>query len=157
MENTDTKLQLTSTAFALNENIPIQYTCKGDNINPPLNITDIPSDTKSMSLIMHDPDTPIGDYLHWIMWDIQPSIQSVAANSLPVGAVQGLNDSHSNQYIGPCPPKGTGTHRYIFELYALDTTLNLKPDDTSRAQLEEAMKDHILEKTALIGLLTADN
>jgi Raf kinase inhibitor-like YbhB/YbcL family protein len=156
MADTDTKMLLTSTAFKENETIPIQYTCKGDNINPPLNIIDVPSDTKSLSLIMHDPDTPTGDYLHWMMWDIGPSTQSISANSVPVGAVQGANDSQNNVYAGPCPPKGTGTHRYMFELYALDISLNLKPDTTSRAQLEEAMKNHILEKTTLTGLFTAD-
>jgi Raf kinase inhibitor-like YbhB/YbcL family protein len=156
MVSTDSSLQLTSTAFNQNGIIPIQYTCKGDNVNPPLNIIDVPNGTKSLSLIMHDPDTPVGDYLHWIMWDMQPSTQAISANSVPVGAVQGANDSHSNQYIGPCPPKGTGSHRYIFELYALDTILNLRPDATSRAQLEEAMKDHVLAHSVLTGIATAE-
>jgi len=153
-EKTEHAFKLTSPAFKDSEPIPEQYTCRGDNVNPPLNITDVPSQAKSLALIMHDPDAVSGDFVHWLMWDIQPSTQSIGANSVPVGAVQGVTIFRSNIYGGPCPPAGTGTHRYIFELYALDSQIGLK-SDTNREQLREAMKDHILEQATLTGLVTS--
>jgi Raf kinase inhibitor-like YbhB/YbcL family protein len=151
-----TQMQLSSPAFKDGESIPPQYSCKGDNINPPLTILNTPENAKSLALIMHDPDAPVGDYLHWIVWDIRPSTQAIGASSVPVGAVQGPNDSNKNQYTGPCPPKGTGTHRYIFELYALDLNLNLAPN-TSRQKLQEAMKGHVVEQAILTGIFSADS
>jgi Raf kinase inhibitor-like YbhB/YbcL family protein len=148
-------MELISPAFKDGEPIPEQYTCKGENINPPLNIMNLPQAAKSLALIMHDPDAPAGDYLHWIMWDILPSTQAISVNSVPVGAVQGPNGSHENQYTGPCPPKGSGTHRYIFELYALELTLGLE-SDSSREKLHEAMSGHILEQAALMGTFAAE-
>jgi Raf kinase inhibitor-like YbhB/YbcL family protein len=148
-------LQLISTAFKKGETIPEQYTCKGDNISPPLNIINVPAQAKSLALIMHDPDAPVGDFVHWLIWDMQPSTQSIGANSIPVGAVQGTTSFNKNEYGGPCPPAGSGTHRYLFELYALDTSLGLNPG-TSREKLEDAMKGHIVEQTVLTGLAAAD-
>lgn len=145
-------LQLTSPVFKQNEAIGRQYTCKGDNINPPLNISEVPANAKSLALIMHDPDALGSDFVHWLMWDIPVGAQTIAANSVPVGAVQGPNGFGKNQYGGPCPPAGSGTHRYIFELYALDTALALS-SDSSREKLQEAMKGHILAQHALTGLV----
>jgi Raf kinase inhibitor-like YbhB/YbcL family protein len=150
------KMQLTSPAFNTGDSIPTQYTCKGENISPPLNIVDVPKDAKSLALIMHDPDAPVGDFLHWLIWDIQPSTQSIGAGSMPVGAVQGPTGFGKNEYGGPCPPAGTGTHRYIFELYALDTSLGLSPD-SPRKKLEDAMKGHVLQHCMLTGTVAADN
>jgi Raf kinase inhibitor-like YbhB/YbcL family protein len=147
-------LKILSTAFKNGEDIPTQYTCKGDNISPPLNIVNIPAQAKSLALIMHDPDAPVGDYVHWLVWDIQPSTLSIGANSIPVGAVQGITSFNKNEYGGPCPPAGSGTHRYIFELYALDMPLGLPPN-TTRDKLVDAMKGHIVEQTALTGLVSA--
>lgn len=147
-------LSLTSSAFQDGGTIPQQYTCRGQNINPPLNITGQPEDTKSLALIMHDPDAVSGDFLHWLMWDMPASTQAIAATSVPVGAIQGPNGSGNNTYMGPCPPKGTGTHHYKFDLYALDTTLGLD-SKSSRQQLEDAMKGHILDQTTLTGLFSA--
>jgi Raf kinase inhibitor-like YbhB/YbcL family protein len=149
-------MKITSTAFKDSDPIPLHYSCKGDNISPPLNIVDVPKNAKNLALVMHDPDAPVGDYLHWLMWDIQPSTQSIGANSVPVGAVQGPNGSGENNYMGPCPPKGSGTHRYIFELYALNSTLSLPPE-TSREKLQEAMSNHILEQASLTGTFAADS
>jgi Raf kinase inhibitor-like YbhB/YbcL family protein len=158
MENdtSNSGMELTSPAFNNGEAIPMQYTCKGENVSPPLNIINIPNEAKSLSLIMHDPDAPVGDFVHWLMWDIQPNTQALRANSVPVGAVQGVTGFNKNQYGGPCPPEGTGTHRYVFELYALDRSLNLPPN-TSRDKLEEVMKGHIVEQTTLTGLASADS
>jgi Raf kinase inhibitor-like YbhB/YbcL family protein len=150
------KMHLTSPAFSNGDAIPAQYSCKGENISPPLNIGDIPKEAKSLALIMHDPDAPVGDFLHWLMWDIQPSTQSFGAGGVPVGAVQGPTGFNKNQYGGPCPPAGSGTHRYIFELYALDLSLGLSPD-TPREKLQDAMKGHILQQATLTGTVAADS
>jgi len=145
---------LTSTVFEADSPIPEQYTCKGQNINPPLNISGIPPQAKSLVLILHDPDAVNADFVHWLMWDIPTSASMIAANSVPVGATQGKNGAGSNIYIGPCPPAGTGTHHYQFELYALDNNIGLEPD-TNRDQLESAIKSHILKKTVLTGIVDA--
>jgi Raf kinase inhibitor-like YbhB/YbcL family protein len=155
-ENAQDSLQLISPAFKNGENIPIQYTCKGENISPPLNIINTPQSAKSLALIMHDPDAPVGDYVHWLIWDMQPSTQSIGASSVPVGAVQGTTSFNNKEYGGPCPPSGSGTHRYIFELYALDLSLGLSPD-TTREKLQDAMKGHILAQTQLAGVASADS
>lgn len=136
--------------------MPEQYTCRGQNVNPPLNVFNVPPQAQSLALIMHDPDAPVGDFVHWLMWDVPANTETIAANSVPVGAVQGQNGTEEAKYIGPCPPKGTGTHRYMFELYALDTSLGL-PSQTNRPQLEAAMKGHILDSTILTGIFAAES
>ena len=148
-------LQLISPVFRDGTAIPPQYTCKGQNVNPPLNIIGVPAGAQSLALIMHDPDAVGSDFVHWLVWDIPASTETIAANSLPVGAIQGLNSAGQNRYMGPCPPAGTGTHRYMFEIYALDTSLNLSKD-SHRADVQKAMKDHILEHSTLTGLFSAD-
>jgi Raf kinase inhibitor-like YbhB/YbcL family protein len=153
-DNLNNSLNLTSPAFTDRGEIPKQYTCKGDNVNPPLNITSAPQGTKSLALILHDPDAIGRDFTHWLVWDIPSETKSIAANSVPIGAIQGLNDNTDNSYMGPCPPAGSGTHRYIFEVYALDVTLNLPPP-TNRKELEDALKAHILASNALTGLVAA--
>ncbi|HET9850838.1 MAG TPA: YbhB/YbcL family Raf kinase inhibitor-like protein [Candidatus Saccharimonadales bacterium] len=152
----DSGLRLTSTAFREGQTIPEQYTCKGQNINPPLNIVNPPAGTQGFAIIMHDPDAPVGDYLHWLIWDIPPSTEGINANSSPVGAVAGYNQSDSQGYMGPCPPAGSGTHRYQFELYALDTTLGLERS-ANREKLEAAMSGHILDQTTLTGVFAASS
>lgn len=148
-------LQLSSSAFKDSEEIPRQYTCSGQNINPPLNFLNIPENAKSLALIMHDPDAISADFVHWLVWDISPAIKAIAANSVPRGAIQGLNSVGDNSYIGPCPPKGSGIHRYKFELYALNSTLNLK-NKTSREKLEETLRDRVLDSSELTGLAEAN-
>lgn len=151
-----TDFQLMSPAFRDGANIPPQYSCKGQNVSPPLNILNCDPQAQSLALIMHDPDAPAGDYTHWLMWDIPTSTETIAANSVPVGAVQGVNSNDEDGYMGPCPPAGSGTHRYMFELYALDTTLSL-PSGSSRTQLEEAMKGHTIDSYTLTGLFAASS
>jgi len=154
-EASSSGLQLVSAVFREGAVIPIQYTCKGQNVNPPLNILHPPVGTQSFSLIMHDPDAPSGDFLHWLVWDIPPSTEGIAVNSVPVGAMQGYNGSDKVGYMGPCPPAGTGMHRYVFELYALDKTMDLGRD-TNRQDLENAMKEHVLDKSTLTGVFGTD-
>ena len=141
-------LQLVSPAFKHNEFIPEKYTCDGKDINPPLLIENIPSGTKSMALIVDDPDAPAGTWVHWVVWNISPDTKEMKESSVPEGAQQGVNDFRKHQYGGPCPP--SGTHRYFFKLYALDTMLNLG-SKAKKSDIEQAMKGHILEKTELIG------
>jgi Raf kinase inhibitor-like YbhB/YbcL family protein len=153
-ESNQNKLEVISPVFRDGSPIPPQYTCIGQNVNPPLNIFNTPPKTQGLTLIMHDPDAPGGDYLHWLMWDIPPSTESISVNSVPIGALQGLNDSHQAGYLGPCPPKGSGTHRYIFDVYALDSLLNLPPNSTIQDVIK-AQKGHVLDHTALTGTFTA--
>ncbi len=149
-------IRLTSPAFNEGGIIPIQYTSKGDNVNPPFNILNTPASTESLVLMMHDPDAVSGDFLHWVVWDIPPSTEAIAANSVPVGAIQGFNGSDELGYMGPAPPPGTGTHRYMFELYALNTTLDMDAHAT-REEVESAMSGRILDQITLTGLFSAES
>lgn len=158
MGNKPAKLQLLSPAFTDGAPIPPQHTCKGDNVNPPLVISGVPTAAKSLALVMHDPDAiPVAgiDFVHWLMWDIPTSIETIKANAVPVGAIQGKNSRGENKYTGPCPPVGTGVHHYPFELYVLDTALNL-PAASERATLEAAIKGHVLAHTTLTGTFATE-
>lgn len=153
--NTVAGFTLTSSAFKEGEPIPLTYTCKAENLSPPLTIIGLPAGTKSLVLIMHDPDAVSGDFTHWLMWNIPPSSEYIDENAVPNGAVLGNNGSDKLGYTGSCPPAGTGTHHYIFELYALSDTLNL-PQGSDRAKLESALPGKSLAKTKLTGLFSAD-
>lgn len=143
-----TIMKLISSAFEHNSPIPSKYTCDGQNVNPPLMISEVPKDAKSLVLISDDPDAPAGTWVHWVVWNIEPSVTAVAENSVPSGAVEGTTSFGSTGYGGPCPP--SGTHRYFFKLYALDTALDLSPD-ADKAAVEAAMKGHILDQIELMG------
>jgi Raf kinase inhibitor-like YbhB/YbcL family protein len=151
-----TSLDMISPVFRKGAAIPPQYTCRGQNVNPPLNIFNVPTGTQSLSLVMHDPDAVSGDYIHWLIWDILPGVDCISVNDVPVGAIQGKNSSGDNKYTGPCPPKGTGTHHYIFDLYALDTTLDLSAGSDLSAVIN-AQKGHVLDHCSLIGLFSAED
>src|SRR4030066_1214027 len=116
-------LQLVSPAFKQDELIPEKYTCDEKDINPPLLIDNIPSGTKSMALIVDDPDAPAGTWVHWVVWNIRPDTKEMKESSVPEGAQQGVNDFRKHEYGGACPP--SGTPRDFFKLYALDNMLNL--------------------------------
>lgn len=141
-------IKITSPAFAENAKIPAQYTCDGQDKSPPLNVEDVPSNARSLALIVDDPDAPGGTWVHWVLWNIDAGTREIATGSLPKNAVQGINDFKKNGYGGPCPP--SGTHRYFFKLYALDTLLDL-PKKTTKADLERAMKAHIVGQAEIIG------
>jgi Raf kinase inhibitor-like YbhB/YbcL family protein len=140
------QLDISSTAFKPNEMIPVKYTCEGHDISPPLDIKSIPEETVSLALIVDDPDTPVGTWVHWLAWNI-PVTHHIKENE--VHGVEGLNDFVQHHYGGPCPP--SGTHRYFFKIYALDALLDL-PRSTKKAQLEKAMSEHIIGFGELIGL-----
>jgi len=139
-------MKLTSSEFKNTEMIPKKFTCEGDDINPTLIIEDIPAGTKSMALIVDDPDAPRGTWVHWVVYDI-PIVNRINEDSIP--GKQGMNDFGKKDYGGPCPP--SGTHRYFFKIYALDKELGLS-GRVDKAVLENAMKGHIVDKAELIGV-----
>ena len=143
------KILLTSPDFANNQNIPRQYSCDGVNINPTLIINNVPNGTKGMAIIVDDPDAFMGSWIHWLIWNIPANTSRISAGSAPLGSIEGINGFGNNKYEGPCPPKGT--HRYLFKLFALDTPLNLDKN-SKKADLENAMKGHVLDQTELTGL-----
>jgi Raf kinase inhibitor-like YbhB/YbcL family protein len=148
-DRTMNKLRITSAAFPNNGMIPPKFTCDGADVSTPLSIVNVPEKTRTLALIVDDPDAPAGTWVHWVVWNISPGTKEIPENSVPQGAVQGTNDFGKQKYGGPCPP--SGTHRYYFKLYALDASLALKPGAT-KGQVEEAMKGHILGHADLIGL-----
>ena len=139
-------MKILSPEFENNAFIPKKFTCQGEDISPALIIEDAPKETKSLALIVDDPDTAMGIWVHWVVFDI-PLIKRIEENSIP--GKQGRNDSGENNYGGPCPP--SGTHRYFFKVYALDKMLNLS-EGISKGELEKAMQGHILGQAELIGL-----
>lgn len=142
-------MKITSSAFGNNEKIPKKFTCDGENINPPLTISEVPENTKGLALIVDDPDAPGKVWVHWTVWNISPETHEILENSVPQGVMQGTTDFGKPGFGGPCPP--SGTHRYFFKLYALDTTLQL-PSSATKAEVEALMSGHILSQTELIGL-----
>jgi Raf kinase inhibitor-like YbhB/YbcL family protein len=139
-------MKLKSPAFENNNNIPKRFTCDGEGVNPPLEIENIPNGAKSLALIVDDPDAPMGTFVHWVVYDI-PIVTKIEENSVP--GKQGVNTMRGKNWVSPCPP--SGTHRYIFKLYALDTELKLK-DGADKRAVEKAMESHVLGKAELIGL-----
>jgi Raf kinase inhibitor-like YbhB/YbcL family protein len=145
-------MKLKSSAFQEGGKIPSKYTCDGQNINPDLEISDVPTHAKSLALIMDDPDVPEWVrkermYVHWVVVDMPPGTKHIAENSTPPGTV-GQNTGGQSNYRGPCPPDRE--HRYFFKLYALDTMLHLGTTAT-KDQVEKAMQGHILAEARLMG------
>ncbi|KPJ54869.1 hypothetical protein AMJ47_02235 [Parcubacteria bacterium DG_72] len=141
-------MKIKSSVFENNQNIPSKYTCDGQDINPALEFSDIPENTKTLVLIMDDPDAPAGTWDHWIVFNIPTDTKEIAENEEPPG-VHGKGTSNNLEYHGPCPPDRE--HRYFFKLYALDTELDL-PEGSTKQEVEEAMQGHILDEAELIGL-----
>lgn len=142
-------MKLTSSAFENNQSIPEKYSCDGENINPPLVISEVPENTKSLSLIVDDPDAPAGIWVHWIVINIDPKTTLISENTVPVNSIEGTTSFGKPGYGGPCPP--SGTHRYFFKLYALDTKLTLD-QNAKKEDVEKAMQGHIVGQAELIGL-----
>jgi Raf kinase inhibitor-like YbhB/YbcL family protein len=142
-------LQIYSPAFLENGFIPGKYTCDGENISPPFHIKGVSSKSRSLVLIMEDPDALTGDWVHWTVWNMEPATRVISENSVPDGSVEGDTDYELPAWAGPCPR--WGVHRYMFRLYALDVKLDL-PLRATKAQLDKAMKGHILDRSELVGL-----
>ncbi len=143
------ELTVKSPAFEANKEIPEKYSCRGKGTNPPITIEGTPKETKSIAFIIDDPDAPSGTFDHWVVWNIPPSMTKIAENSVP--GTEGLNGIRQKGYTGPCPP--SGTHRYFFKAYALDTEHALGVNSTKK-DLEKAMQGHILAEGQLIGLFS---
>ena len=139
-------MKITSPSFKDNEKMPAKYTYDGEDISPALEIENLPSATKSLALIVDDPDAPMKTWVHWVVYDIPP-VNHIDEDSVP--GKQGINDSGAKDYHGPCPP--SGTHRYYFKVYALDRVLGLN-EGISKGDLEKAMRGSVLSSAELVGL-----
>ncbi|MFA5770968.1 MAG: YbhB/YbcL family Raf kinase inhibitor-like protein [Patescibacteria group bacterium] len=142
-------MRINSSVFVDGAHIPVKYTCMGEGINPPLDWSQVPVNTKSLVLIVDDPDAPSGVFSHWLVWNIPIHISELTENSVPVESVVGVGSSGENKYVAPCPP--SGTHHYRFKLFALDIELFLSVN-SRQVHLEQAMGGHILDQAMLIGL-----
>lgn len=141
-------MELKSPAFKDSQYIPAKYTCDGDNVNPPLEFFNVPEGTASLILFVNDPDAPGGDWVHWLVWNIKPETKEIKKNSVPEGATEGQNSFGKTGYGGPCPP--SGTHVYIFKLYAIDIVL---PADLEleKRDIKKMAEGHVLAKAMLKG------
>jgi len=145
-------MQLTSSAFDNGQTIPQLYSCQGEDVSPPLAFVGVPDGTKSLALIMDDPDVPPsvrkdGMWVHWVVFNMEPSRAKIEQD-IGLFATSGVNTGGKLGYMGPCPPDRE--HRYFFKLYALETLLDLK-EGAAKEQLVEAMQGHILEEAQLMG------
>ena len=146
-------LDVTSSAFEEGDAIPARYTCDGLDISPPLSWSPVPNGTRSLALIAEDPDAPRGAFAHWVIYNLPPDTRRLPEDvpnrqTLPGGALQGMNGAGSIGYTGPCPPGGT--HRYFFKVYALDTELDLGAGAT-KEDVVRAMEGHVLAEGRLLG------
>lgn len=145
----DYRMKIISSAFEHNTMMPSMYTCDGVNINPPLTFEDIPKEAESLVLLVDDPDAPGGTFHHWSIYNMDPTTTHIEENAKLTSGVEGITSYGTTGYKGPCPP--SGTHRYFFKLYALDTKLDL-PDKATYNEIQNAMQNHILASSELIGL-----
>lgn len=143
-------MEITSSAFVNEGKIPSKYTCDGEDISPPLQWRDVPTQAKSLVLICDDPDAPKGTWTHWILYNLPLTSKGLEENisNLPKNTKVGVNSSKDEKYDAPCPP--TGEHRYFFTLYALDTTLDFNTPPTSQ-MIQQAIQGHVLDKAILMG------
>ena len=146
-------MKLQSPAFEHHRIIPSQYTCDGENINPPLQISDVPKGAKSLVLLMDDPDVPVsvradGMWDHWVVFNIPPDVREIKEGDTPPG-ILGVGTGGNARYQGPCPPDRE--HRYFFKLFAVDIELSLK-EGAVKADVEQAMEGHVVSQAELIGL-----
>lgn len=146
-------MKIASPAFADNQHIPDKNTCKGADVNPPLEFFDIPQAAESLVLILDDPDAPGGLWTHWTVWNIPAGTGGVVEDSFPKNSVQGVTSAGNAGYHGPCPP--SGTHRYVFHLLALDNAPKLSVE-TKPEELWAAVEKHVLAQCALTGLYSKD-
>ncbi len=146
-------MKIESSVFADNGKIPVEYTCDGKETQPPLKISGAPKDAKSLTLIVDDPDAPSGDFVHWVVWNIDPQISVIKNGNVP-GAMEGYTSLNKPGWVAPCPP--SGIHHYNFKLYALDIVLSI-PKSSTKIALLRAMDRHIIGNATLVGLYGREN
>jgi Raf kinase inhibitor-like YbhB/YbcL family protein len=144
------RIRLTSPAFAPNASIPPRFTCDGDGVSPPLSWTGVPKGTRSLALLMEDPDAPDGTFAHWTLYGIAPSTDGLRQGAVPADAREGENSFGDEGYGGPCPPEGDEAHRYVFTIYALRSNPDLDPG-ASATQVRATIADKAIAR----GRLTA--
>lgn len=149
-------MTISSSVFGNQGTIPQKYTCQGESMNPPLQITDVPEGAKSLVLIVDDPDAPIGLFTHWLVWGIAPDTEFIDENSLPDGALEGTNSAGVMGFTAPCPPEGTGVHHYRFLLFALSDDLDI-PEGANRDTLEKVIENLDIARAELVGTYTFAN
>lgn len=142
-------MKIKSPVFEESGLIPLKYTCDGDNINPPLEISGVPENAKSLALIMDDPDSKAGNWIHWMVWNIDPQTKEISEHSVPGGATEGINSFGKTGYGGPCPH--SGEHHYRFKLYALSSTFQF-PAKTGKDRIEKKLADYILDQAVTVGI-----
>jgi Raf kinase inhibitor-like YbhB/YbcL family protein len=145
--NIEQVLNVSSSAFENEGIIPSEFTCDGQDLLPPLSITNVPKNAKTLSIIMDDPDAPMGTFTHWIAWNIPPN-KTQFTRGEKFDFAQGRTSFGTSEYGGPCPP--SGTHRYFFKIYALDTKLDLKQGSGVK-ELQSAMSGHVVAEAVLMG------
>jgi Raf kinase inhibitor-like YbhB/YbcL family protein len=146
-------MNLLSPVFSRGDPLPRHFAKEHGNKSPPLYFLDVPKEAKTLALIMNDPDAPSGTFTHWVLFDLPADVRELAEGDTPAAAVSGRNDYGDLGYGGPRPP--SGTHRYFFRAYALDTKLNLA-EGASAKDVEDAMETHVLENAELMGRYSAD-
>jgi Raf kinase inhibitor-like YbhB/YbcL family protein len=147
------QMSASSPEFAQGKAMPLKSSLKGDNKSPQLLISSIPFKAKTLAIIVDDPDAPSGLWTHWLLWNVPPNIAVISEGEVPKGAAQGKNSFGRVRYDGPAPP--SGTHRYVFHVFALDEPLSL-PAGSSRDELEAAMKGHVVGKAEFFGTYSAN-
>ena len=142
---------ITSPVFGDHTNVPIPHTCMGENISPPLEFGDLPTQTKSLVLIAEDRDATPNPWIHWLVFNIPPTTTSIPAGQIPEGGTEGIANGGTHGYEGPCPKYFNGTHHYHFQLFALDTVLDL-PASADKSQVAASMQKHVIDSATLVGL-----
>ncbi|KXA90331.1 hypothetical protein AKJ57_04210 [candidate division MSBL1 archaeon SCGC-AAA259A05] len=150
-------MKISSSAFGDGEEVPVKYTCDGEDVSPPLSIGDVPSEAESLAMVVDDPDAPGGVFDHWIIWNISPDADSIPEGVPTEGVVGSLEGARQGQngfgeigYRGPCPPPGP-PHNYRFKIYALDAEIDLKPG-IAKEDLEREIRGHVLGEDQIVGV-----
>ncbi len=136
-------LTMSIPAFGDGQNIPVRFTCDGEGVSPTLQIGSVPAATRSLALVIDDVNAPSGHFVHWVVWDIAPQTKEISEGAIPSGAMEGTTSAKKAGYVPPCPKPGSGPHRFVFSLYAINDGISLSFEAT-RAMLEQQMKGKVL-------------